>query len=571
MRWLLVILFAGSFSLRAAVRVVLDRDTVFTGETVQFRIVCEGFRPTSVESFPAIPNLGLQPAGHGMQSQNINGQMSMSYILNYQVAAAVPGEYTIPSIQITSGAQRFRTEAARLKVTSAPPEAGTAEAFTRLIVSKTNVYVGEVFPIEIQVFVTNADQLQLPILKGDGYIIQKQAPYAEARTQVRDKLYRVLSFKSSVSAAKAGDLVIGPAETSFNLLVRQSNDAFDFFGRNFIRKPMTVQSDSHLLQVRALPATNVPPGFSGGIGMFAMNVEAAPVTVTAGDPITLKITLAGSGNLDALQLPKFNWPGFRFYDPTAEVASTDPLGIQGTKTFEQVVVPESAAVTAIPEIQFAFFDPAQQRYRTLSRSAIQLAVKPGAQVSSSPVPATPSSAASGPVETSPQRDIVQIKTDPGAIIAWNAPSLFPPWVWAAQSVPLIAFLAAWCYRTRREKLLNNPRLRRRLETEKFVERSLQELEGFARAGDSDQFYSLLFRILQEQIGERVNLPSPAITEAALETELASKAPGELIEDLHDLFKQCSQARYAPGGIGGHLEQLLPKVRAAIQGLRKLAL
>jgi hypothetical protein len=573
--WLLWIFLAGLFSLSstpatAALRAVLDRDHIMVGETTSLKVIIEEGQVDGVEPFPSIPGLTIRYAGPTRQVSIINGRTSSSITLNYTVQAQREGNYIFPSIKVSAGGQALQTPQVRLTVSRHSPEAGVQEAFAKLIVPKTNLFVGEVIPVEIQLFVTQANQLQIPTLNNDGFIVQKQAPYTQSQTQIGNIIYNVISFKSAVSAAKAGNLTLGPAELSFNLLIRQRNlnDPFgDFFGPNFVRRPITVKTEEYRMHVAPLPATNVPPGFSGAIGSFAFTVDASPLQLTAGDPLTLKLTISGKGNLEAIQMPRFNWPGFKFYEPQAIVTSNDPLAMQGTKTFEQVIIPQHADISEIPPIHFSFFDPAQGQYRTLTRAALPLVVK-AAPGNSSPLSSDqkPSVLA----EPSTPRDIVHIKQSPGPFLTITPPLLAQPTFLLLQLIPVAALLAAFLYRKRTDWLANNPRLRRKTETRKMVAHGLSDLERLAAEKRTDDFYALLFRLLQEQLGERLNVPASAITEAVLDSELPRKnVPPVLIAALHQLFQECNQARYAPGGPGGHLESLLPNVRSSLQSLQTL--
>jgi hypothetical protein len=120
-------------------------------------------------------------------------------------------------------------------------------------------------------------------------------------------------------------------------------------------------------------------------------------------------------------------------------------------------------------------------------------------------------------------------------------------------------------------LANNPRLRRKIQVRQFVQQSLAQLQQFAASNSSDEFFAALFRILQEQLGERLDLPSSAITEAVLEEDLPRKgASPELIQELHALFQLCNQARYAPVSTAAELNAVRARAENALEGLQQLA-
>jgi hypothetical protein len=345
------------------------------------------------------------------------------------------------------------------------------------------------------------------------------------------------------------------------------NDVFGFFNR-YQRRDINLASDTVKIKVLPLPATNMPPDFSGAIGQFNWTVSASPLNVNAGDPITLKVLVTGRGNLDNLKLPDLNWPDFKSYQPNSSISSDDPLGMQGTKSFEQVVVPQSASVHEIPPITLSYFDPEKKSYRQLTHSAIPIKVSAGA-AGTQPVVVAAKGAENQPEEPRERTDIVHIKPAPGAMAAWAPPLIQQPWFLALQALPLLSFIGFTVWRKKQDALANDPRLRRKIEVRATIQKGLHELRQLAAANDSDAFYGLLFRLLQEQLGERLDLPSSAITEAVLDDLVPRReATPETMEHLRRLFQICNQARYAPNrthqellALTAELEQALAEVQA----------
>jgi hypothetical protein len=71
------------------------------------------------------------------------------------------------------------------------------------------------------------------------------------------------------------------------------------------------------------------------------------------------------------------------------------------------------------------------------------------------------------------------------------------------------------------------------------------------------------------LGERLDLPATAITEAVLDDRLQGRAPADLVGQLHELFQVCNQARYAAHRTSQELMALVPKVETALRDLRQL--
>jgi len=71
--------------------------------------------------------------------------------------------------------------------------------------------------------------------------------------------------------------------------------------------------------------------------------------------------------------------------------------------------------------------------------------------------------------------------------------------------------------------------------------------------NSDEFFATLFRLLQEQLGERLDCPSSSITEAVIDERLVPLGtPEPSWAGLRELFQLCNQARYAPMRTSGEL-------------------
>jgi tetratricopeptide (TPR) repeat protein len=329
-----------------------------------------------------------------------------------------------------------------------------------------------------------------------------------------------------------------------------------------------IVSDSPTIEVRLLPTEGQPPTFSGAVGDFNLaQYEAGPTTVGVGDPVTLKIRIAGHGGFDTVKLSTNNEPGwreFKIYPPSSKFDSTDPLQIEGSKYFEQVVTPENAEVKEIPPFVFSFFDPAQNAYRTLSHAAVGLHVHPTA---ATPQPTILATGAPSPDAQPQGEEIVHIKPMMGRVEAAGPPLIERPGFWALQAVAPAIWLCALLRRKQKERLANNPRLRRQRQVARLVQEGLSDLSRYATANDADKFYATVLRLLQEQLGERLDLPAPAITEAVLE-DLKSLRP-ETQTLLRDLFHACNQYRYTPEHTTQEMNSLIPKVKTALHDLQAM--
>jgi tetratricopeptide (TPR) repeat protein len=478
-----------------------------------------------------------------------------------------PGDFTIPALSITIKGAKLTSRPLKLKVlpaNAASPQSqptGNEAAFVRVIPSTNTIYLGETIPVKVECYCNdNVGNVQLPQLNASDFIIGN-IPRDPQRTRVRvgNSLYNLMVFSVPATATKAGTLTLGPATWALSVGQRT------FFGF-MASQQVNVSSDAPEVRVLPVPTNGAPPTFSGAIGHFTLaQCEAGPTSVGVGDPITLKIRIAGSGNFSALTLPANEpaWREFKTYPPTSKFESSDPLQMEGSKYFEQVISPLNDEVKEIPPLAFSYFDPAAGAFRTLTHAPIPLSVHPTA---ATPQPTVIASGVA-PEAAVQNQEIVHIKPEPGVVGPPALPLLRQPLFLVTQAIAPLLWLGALAWRKQKDKLANNPRLRRRRDVARLVNSGLAELSALAAGNEVDKFYSAVLSLLREQLGERLDLPAPAITEAVLEECKGLDAPA--ISLLRELFRACDQYRYTPEHTVQELASLIPKVKAALDSLRQM--
>ncbi|HRZ47357.1 MAG TPA: BatD family protein [Candidatus Paceibacterota bacterium] len=575
----------------------LDRDLITLGESATLSVVFEGSGSPPAPTIPAIKGLNIRYVGPSQQFSFVNGRMTSSVTHSYQVTPLAAGEFVIPALSIAVEGKALTSQPIPIKVVAGaagggvPGTAAPRLAFSQLHLPKPALYLGEAVPVEIRLYFLDtrlgaAPQLQsAPELAAEGFTVGPLGRPTESRTAVSNRVYMVVTFKAAVSAARTGTLTLGPAICSAAVPVAPASrsrvnpgfpfdrDPFeDFFGPRVQMQNMQIFSEPLSVRILPLPATNAPPDFSGAVGRFQMAVEASPTNVAVGDPITVRVRLTGRGPLEALRLPDWKWPDFKLYPPTSRVEASDPLGLEGAKLFELVLVPQKADLAELPALTWSYFDPDQKAYRTLAGAPVPLVVRPGL---SGGGPAPSSSAAqpgARPNASSEPPDIAPIRLHPGILGPASPPLLRQPWFLLLQLAPIALWLGLRIRRLRHDQWHRNPRLRRQRDVSRLVADGLLDLRRMAELNQAESFYAALFRLLQEQIGERLNLPASSITESVIEEHLR---PRGVTEDacalLHDLFQKCNQARYAPAQIQEGLFFQVPKVETAFAVLRNLSL
>lgn len=577
----LLVAFLGSLPLPtwAAARfsTSIDRDSIVVGETVTLTLRFEGASPRTLPQLPNLP--GLQIAGGMSQASNMtqspDGQVQVSYSYSVPLMANQPGDYTIPAFQVELDGQRLTSAPLRLKVlredpSSPPAEYANRSAFLWLVLPRREFYLGETFVAELRLYikdgVRNIDAFQPPPLQTEGFNAGQWVKGQNFRRLVGGRAFTAVPALCAVTPVKTGPLKLGEMKS---LVVLNPPDIFEsFWGRGARTERVPLALEPQAVQVFPLPAENVPADFTGAVGSFTLAVQAAPTNVAVGDPITVRVQISGRGGFEAVKLPEQKaWVNFKSYQPVGNLQTSDALGLQGTKTFEQIVAPESTELKEIPPFSFSFFDPEARAYRTLKQPAQPLVVRPAATASTPLMTAAPRLNETAPP---PAQDIVHIKTRPGTIQRIGPPLLQRPWFAAVSGAPVLAWMLAVGWRRRADALANNPRRRRQRAVAQLVRNGLVELRAQAAARDSDAFFATLVRLLQEQLGERLDCPASAITEAVVDERLRPRGvPETTLEELHGLFQACNLARYAPVQSSSELTAFIPRVENALAKIQEV--
>jgi hypothetical protein len=558
----------------------LDRDTITLGESAMLSLAFEGGSPKDVP-VPDVPGLQFVNTGNSQNLSILNGQMSSTVTVTYSIAPQRTGEFIIPSLTANVNGQQITSQPLKLTVLkadapSAAVNSGPEIAFMRLSLPRKKVYVGQMLPAQLQLClrddVQNFGNFQFTDQPANGFTIGNMVQSQNRRAQIGNRVYTVIPLTFALTAIKSGTLSLGPFTASATLVVPSSNEqGGDPFFRQFFnqgeQKQVSLATETLEAESLPLPAENVPADFNGAVGDYKLTMTVGPTNVAVGDPITVRVQISGNGALDTLTLPaETAWKNFKTYPPTSKVEFTDKLGLEGTKTFEEIVTPQNADVHELPQLSFSFFNPDDGRYHALTQPAVPLVVR---SAGVTPMPTFALNKNSAAENQTPQ-DILPIKERLGTLVQTNTPLIAQPEFLALQAVPLIAFFAAFVWRKRTDNLANNPRLRRQRRVTQLVQSGLNDLRKFAAENNSAEFFALLFRLLQEQLGERLDCPASAITENVIEEHPVLRvAPKVTLDGLRELFQFCNQARYAPVRGAGELTAVVAQFEKTVSELQKL--
>ena len=570
-----------------SVTAVLSNSEATVGDTVELQIKVVGPGDARPPEEISIDGLEIHSTGTSRQFEIHNFSTSSSVTYNYTILPLRAGRFTIPPQTVNAGGKVLRTPELVLNVADAPGQQTTRPGrgaqgtqsqatkasdlvFAELIVPKKTAYVGEIVPVQIRMGFDARVHPRLtepPDITGQGFTSQKLQQSSQNLETINGKPYEVVTFKTAITAARAGKFEIGPVKAKAQVVVprrrnaprgRSPFDLFDqddlfsdpFFSNPFAqfgeRRDIEINSDPVGLEVKPLPP-NAPPSFSGAIGSFTMTTDAKPKSVQVGDPITVTSTISGRGNFDRVNAPLLeDERGWHKYPPSSKFKQDDEVGISGTKTFETVVSPNENK-QSLPVLAFSYFDPAKQQYVTLRSEATAITVQGGA-VAPAVVAQQPASSPAGaqgraPVQTSTKpEDILYQLTEPSRTVASFEPLYARRGFWVAQSLPLAALFVFAGWKIRRARL--DDREARRVGA---LQHEAAELMHKLRRDDASpqEYYAEASRVVRLKAAlasrNRAIDPNAVDAETAAET---FKLDTDSRDRLRRLFEQNDEWQYS---------------------------
>ncbi len=453
----------------AKVSGALSSSTASVGEAVEYELTVEGSGTLDEVPVPSVDGLQFREAGTNRQMSFINGNVTNRLIITFAVVPKREGKFTIPALEVRIGGQVLKTQPATLTVTAGETmkEAGDF-AFGKISLPRKSLYVGEVAPMEVKLYLDATARWELrsmPTLSGDGFTTRPFSKPTERSMQLADKPYNVVTFTTVITPGKAGKISVGPAPA--NLLVSRASrraQRFDIFSQGFgPAQELTVSAPAVDIDVKPLPVAGRPKDFSGAVGKFEFEASGTPHRVKVGEPVSMKLTIKGSGNFDRIGQPQLADPaGWTAYS-AKDSFQGDSGATEGVKTFELPVTPTTNKAM-MPVFSFSYFDPEAEKYVTLKSASEPLLVE-GAPVASAPTPAPSAGKAPEPAKEPAKpavQDILPNLPDIGPASAAFGPSFSPAVFFSMMFAPVPVALAfiAWRRRRGNAKLARLAALRR---------------------------------------------------------------------------------------------------------------
>ena len=520
--------------------------------------------------------------------QMVNGHTSSSSSITYTyiLCATANGTFTIPPARATVNGKQITSNSLRIKVSgqaqsnngsqrqqrqpSGVRSAGTpisgSDLFIKVSANKSRVHEQEPILLTYKVYtlveLTSLNG-KMPDLKS---FYSQEIPLPQQKKftveHVNGKPYRTVTWSQYVMFPQMTGKLEIPSIT-FEGVVVQSNpniDPFEAFfngGSGYIEVKKQIKAPG--MSIEVLPLPERPTGFSGGVGQFSVKATLDQTEVKANDPVTLRITVSGTGNMKLLKEPVVKFPqDFDKYDAKQnDETKLTSNGIEGSVTWEFLAVPRHQGSYDIPPVEFTYYDTRENAYRTLKTQGFKLNVAKGS--------------GNGHVISSDQQNIEQLNNDihyikTGDVVQRQSGDYFfgSTGYWIALALLTLTFITLFV--VFRQRAIDNANIgkMRGKKANKVATKRLKLADKLMKAGKASEFYDEVLRALWGYVGDKLNIPVEQLSRENISQRLTERHVNEETVNLFiSALDECEFERYAPGDAKGNMSKTFNAAMTAI--------
>ena len=498
------------------------------------------------------PGFAVQRQGRsGGMDLDFSGNITVfeyAYILKPQKA----GTFTIGAAQIKFEGASYASKSLTVKVlpADAPPDMAQADnIFIDANLTKSSPFKGEEFVLTYKLYsryeLLGIEEQTAPTIDGfsSNLLSRDQQPRIRVEKINGQDYYTLDLYRTELYPLRSGEFSIDPFQMTVVASVPTGRRIRDFWGNRMEvrRESLKLKSPSVRVNVRDLPSTGIPDDFNGAVGQFDLKTSLSATETTTGEPLTLRITLSGQGNLKLIGDPKLELPpGFEVYDPKISNGA-------GSKTYEYLLIPGKPGEFVLKPFSFSYFDPKTARYVSKSGESYTIKVAQGDGTTSS------AGALAGLSKEEVEKlgqDIRYLETATPAFLKPRKPFLGSAYFFAGLAAPLLfgipLFVMARKHRANRADIRGQRNRRAR----KAAEKRLQQARQLVTKGDRRAFYDELVRAIWGYLGDKFGMAQSELNRDQIRLRLAEHGlDAGTIDRLIALLDRAEMALFAPGAVG----------------------
>lgn len=518
--------------------------------------------------------------------QMVNGHISNSSSITYTyiLYAQKNGTLTLPAAHARVGSKTLSSKPVRVTISgssvhsngapqmhqdnsepqmrpSGSPISGN-DLFIKVSANKQRVHEQEPILLTYKVYAL-VDLIQLdgkmPDLTGfhtqEVELPQQKSFHMES---LNGRNYKCVTWKQYVMYPQMTGKLEIPSITFKGTVVQRNRavDPFEAFfngGSDYTEVKRDIKAPGITVQVDPLPER--PKDFSGGVGRFKISAQVDHQNIKAGDPMNLRVTVEGTGNLKLLKQPELKLPGdFDKYDPKVTDNTKLTLnGVEGSMVYDFLIVPRHKGSYTLSPVEMTYYDTESNSYKTIKSAPIKIEVAKGDGKGYSP-----------DADTERDKDIHPIKSGNGAKLLTGSYFFASALYWSVLAVLFIVFAVLLSVFWRRAALNADLVKLKGRRANKIAARRLKKASKLMHGGEQGAFYDEVLRALWGYMGDKLNIPVEQLSQENMKAQLAVHQVDEAtVAEFIGALDECEYERYAPGDPEGNMNKTFESARSAI--------
>ncbi len=452
------------------------------------------------------------------------------------------GTFTIPPLNFLLNGENIESDSYTISVGKGDPNAKfepkNANIFTRIEVSKKNVYKGEKVQVAFKIY-SRYQRISLEDYDYDmidGVWTEEIDPgpkgWDNEQKTINGNLYMVYTLKKEIIfPQRTGEITI-PA---FKIDARINQTIWNAGSLE------SITSNSAKIKVDPLPL-NAPNSFESQVGTgYSFDVNYSTTELKVGEPIDLKIKIKGKGNLKQLENVPLDFPtDFQVYDPEIkESIKVSSSGVSGSKEFNYLIIPRHHGTFEIPALEFSYFDMDSKKYKTFSSDPQTITVHKG------------DGSTNNLTSNHHQEDVELLSTEIRHIeheTTLHSKGYFlfgSKFFYIILGAPGVLFLLLLiATRWKGKKVSESEKSRKN--ASKNASKRLAQAEQLLKENKDKAFFEELYRALYGYLSNKYGIPVSDLNKNRIELELNSRGMDSTsTHQLLEILNHCEMARFAP--------------------------
>jgi len=505
----------------------------------------DNFSPPDFENFQIIggPNQSIK-------TSYVNGERSFSKTYSYFLQPLKKGSIKIKQASVEIDGEEYKSLPIEVLITdsvSQPSESVTQyynddDIELRALISKGSPYLNEPITVIYKLYykapinISDARETETPNYK-DFWSQTIKIPQLKVQREIyKGQNYNVVEWRKVVLyPQKPGELEISPL--SLNLVLDVPTDKRDFFGNViYDQTSQVISTGKRIINVKDLPLNNKPSSFTGAVGQFEFDVILNKSSLRATESFQAELKVKGEGNLKLFDLPDLLVPSsMELFEPQREESiNTNLSGMSGSVTKLFTVIPRFQGSFPIEEVEFSYFDPQLESYKTLKSPRLTVDVFDGPTIANSSLNNTN--------VITPNDSFRFIKTKANLIKIDNSQFFESQLFYILVSSPfaiVIAFVMLTAYtRTRKSSTI---------ELQKAQEKEINKMIDAAKKSlnDKNMFYDLVEKALLKTLLLKFSINIENFNKEKIKSISRDKGVDEkTISKIIQLIENCESAKYS---------------------------